>query len=347
MAERTPGYGTVLGIAGAAAGAVGTIAAILMDRDSESQSPQHVEKRRRDEVKSTPARKETKRFRIRSQDPPPTEAELARQRARDLGVQAASLAASGIGVARSRIESGDLQVASRHLASALKDRSRESASRAGSLGIDVSARATDLVTEARNQVPGLVEAVGRAALDARDRGAQLGSQARERLPEVRGQVESRVTPIVKDLQKQAKPLLGEVTAAAGSVRGSAEAKAHGARSWAEKDALPEVRAAVTNVSAKAAEKAKSAELKVANVSAGATGKLSAVEDRSRQAASSAAQGTRDTGAIAFWASVAGGLVFYAFMNEEQRAQVKEAALRIGSEAREIYRDIQGHDEEFV
>lgn len=346
MQERTPGYGTVLGIAGAAAGAVGTIAAILMDRDQDERAREPVA-RRRDEVDSRHARTGRQRFRSKSQLPPPSEAELMRQRARDLGVQARSLATSGIGTARGRIESGDLQAASRQLATTLKDRSRDSALRAGSMGSDVSTRASGLVMEARNQVPGLVEAAGRAALDARDRGAYVGSQALERLPEVRGQVESRVTPIVTDLRKQAKPLLGEVTAAASSVRGSAEAKAHSARSWAEQDALPEVRAAVTNVSAKAAEKAKTAELKVANVSAGATGKLTAVEDRSRHAAAVAAQGTRDTGAIMFWASVAGGLVFYAFMNEEQRAQLKEAALRVGSEAREIYRDIQGHDEEFV
>ena len=195
-------------------------------------------------------------------------------------------------------------------------------------------------------MPGLVDAAGKAAIDARNRGAQLGIQALERLPEVRGQVENRVTPVIKDLRKQASPLLGGATAAASSILGTAESRARGARLWAEKDALPEVRIAVADVTHKAAERAKSAEVRVASVSAGATGTLSAVEDRTRHAASVAAQGTKDTGAIVFWGTVAGGLVFYALLSDAQRERVKAAALRIGSEAREIYRDVQGYDEEF-
>lgn len=347
MNDRAPGYGTVLGIAGAAAGVVGTLAAVLMDRDSaEDPREKPAEQRRQEKVESRPTAKAPGRFRKKNEEPPPPELDPGLQRVSEVGAQIASLTASGIGAAKSRIESGDLQLASRQLATTLKDRSRDRASRAGSLGSDVSTRASGLVSEARNQMPGLVDAAGKAAIDARNRGAQLGIQALERLPEVRGQVENRVTPVIKDLRKQASPLLGEATAAASSILGTAESRARGARLWAEKDALPEVRIAVADVTHKAAERAKSAEVRVASVSAGATGTLSAVEDRTRHAASVAAQGTKDTGAIVFWGTVAGGLVFYALLSDAQRERVKAAALRIGSEAKEIYRDVQGYDEEF-
>ena len=341
MHDRTPGYGTVLGIAGAAAGAVGTIAAILMDRYSDEESSQILDRgRRAAEDRSRKVQKEPGRFRGKRRKPAPPEPDPALRRAGQLGSQVATLAAAGLEVAKSKIESGEFQDASQRLATTLKDRSRESASRAGSIGSDVSARASNRVMEARHQVPGLKDAAGKAVIDARDRGAQLGSQALERLPEVRGQMPIRVASVVEDLRKQA-------TATATAALETAESKAQNARTWAEKDALPEVRTAVTDVSRKAAGKAKEAEARIATVTAGASGTLTAVEDRSRHAASVAAQGTKDTGAIAFWATVAGGLVYYAFLSDKQREQVKEAALRIGSEAREIYRDIQGADEEFV
>lgn len=341
MHDRTPGYGAVLGIAGVAAGAVGTIAAILMDRDSDEKSSQILDRgRQADKDRSRRVQKEPGRFRGKRREPAPPELDPALRRAGELGSQVATLAAAGLEVAKSKIESGEFQDASQRLATTLKDRSRESASRAGSIGSDVSARASNRVMEVRHQVPGLKDAAGKAAIDARDRGAQLGSQALERLPEVRGQVQSRVAPVIEDLRKQA-------TATATAALGTAESKAQIARTWAEKDALPEVRTAVTDVTRKAAGKAKDAEARIATVTAGASGTLTAVEDRSRHAASVAAQGTKDTGAIAFWATVAGGLVFYAFLSREQREQVKDAALRIGSEAREIYRDIQGVDEEFA
>lgn len=348
MQERTPGNGAVLGIAGAAAGAVGTLVAILMDRDSDEETRVDVEQRLRvPKAASALSQARPGLLRKKSQEAVTAETAAPRQRASEIGSQVASLATSGIEAARTKIEEEGLQGVSRQLATTLIDRSREGALRAGNTGSDLTVRASNRVTEARSQLPVLADAASRAAQDARLRGAQLGVQARERLPEVRDQVENRVRPILADLQKQAKPLVGEATTAAASVVGTVGSRAQGARAWAENEALPEVRAVVSDVSTKALEKAKGAEVKVASVSAGASGKLTAVEDRSRDAATAVAQGTKDTGAAAFWATVAGGLVFYAFLSEEQREKVKAAALRIGVEAREIYRDIQGHDEEFA
>ena len=348
MQDRTPGNGAVLGIAGATAGAVGTLVAILMDRDSDEETRAVPDRTPRQfKAVSNQVQQKSGLLRKKSQQPVPTDLDTARQRASDIGAQVASLATSGIEAARARIETEGLQGASRQLATTLKDRSREGALRAGSAGSDIGVLASNKVTEARKQLPVLADAAAKAAQDARLRGAQVGSQARERLPEVREQVENRVKPLLADLQKQAKPLVGEATAAAASMLGTVESRAQEARAWAENDALPEVRAAVSDVSTRALEKARNAEGKVASVSASATGKLSAVEDRSRDAATAVAQGTKDTGATVFWATVAGGLVFYAFLSEEQREKVRAAAVRIGSEAREIYRDIQGHDEEFV
>lgn len=353
MNDRLQENGTVLGIAAVASGVVGTIAAALMDRESEPESPERSERRlRKHDAKAHQETSNKKRtfLKKKAPEPAPSGVDQARQRASELGSQLTTLAAGSIETARSRIESGDLQHASQRLSTALKEISREGASRAEGLGTDVAARASSLVSDAKNQVPALKGRAGKVAVDAKGRGTQLGEQVRERLPEVRDRVESRVVPLVKEVRSQAKPILGDVTAAATRALSAAEAKAQGARTWVEQDALPETRLAVADVSQKAVEKAKNAEHVLGSVSSGATGKLSGVgesiEERSRQAANVAAKGTRDTGSLVFWSSVAGGLVFYAFLTEEQRERVKAAGRRIGSEAREIYRDIQGYDEEF-
>lgn len=351
MNARTQENGTVLAIAAGAAGVVGTIAAAIMSRNSERESDQDLEgSKRRPDANSRKGTTKSRKFMKQAQESAPLDVDLARRRVGELGAELTSLAAAGIGSARSRIEAGDLQGSSQRLATSLRERSRESASRAGSVGSDVAARASGLVNDARNQVPDLKERVGKAAVDARSRGSQLGEQVRERLPDLRDQVEERVAPIVKDVRKQAKPLLSDAAGVAAIALGAAGTKAQDARVWAENDALPEVRNSIAEVSHKAIEKAKVAEHVLSNVSSDASERLSGVgetiEGRSRQAATVAAKGTKDTGSLVFWTAAGAGVVFYAFLSDEQREQVKAAARRISSEAREIYRDIQGYDEEF-
>lgn len=352
MNDRTEGNGAVLGIAAVAAGVVGTVAAALMNRGNDDETRQDIYARLRDagERSRSGAQKSRKRMK-KEQKRAPKEVEAARQRLADIGSEVSRTATTTIETARSRIDSGDLQGASQRLAATLKDKSREGASRAESAGSDVAARASALASDVRSQLPGLKERAEAAAIDVKDRGVLIGDQLRENLPEIRERVESKVTPLVIDARAHAKPLLDEAVGAAATTLGIAGTKAHDARQWAEKDAFPEVRDTLAEVAHKVAKRAKNAESVLASVSSDASERLSGVgetiDDRSRQVATAAAKGTKDTGSLVFWTVVGAGIVFYAFLSEEQREQVKSAAQRIGSEAREIYRDIQGYDEEFA
>jgi len=339
MIERNLGNGTVLGIAAVASGVVGTVAAALMSRGAEEESREGLDFRRQRDVLTRAGAEQKRNFMKKAKKRAPRDIDMARQRVSELGSQVTGLAASGIGTAKSRLDARDLQDASQRLAVSLKERSKQGASLAESAGNDVAAKASDLLSEARNQVPGLKDRAGKAVSDAQGRGSHLGGQVRERLPDVKEQVESRVTPIVKDVRKQVKPILDEAATVATTAFGVAGTKAHDARKWAEKDALPDVQESLGNVGHL-----------ISNVSSEATERLvevgGTVEERSREVATVAAKGTRDTGSLLFWSTVAAGVVYYAFLSKEQREQVNAAGRRVGSEAREIYRDIQGYDEEF-
>jgi len=350
MIDRTQGNGAVLGIAALTAGVVGSVVSALMSRDSRRHQREFLDWPLHRDALARAGTKKTKRIIKKAQKRTPKDVDVARHRVGEFGSQVTNLAATGVASAKSRIDTGDLSSASRRIATSLKERSQGSASRAEVAGSDVAARASSLLSVARHQVPRLKKRAGKAAVDAKDRGTHLGDQVRERLPEVRDQVESRVAPFVRDVQKQAKPFLSDAAAAATTALGVAGTKAHDAREWAEKDALPDVRDALEDVSHKVAETARNAEHVIANVSSDASERLSdvgeTIEGRSRQAAAVAAQGTKDTGSLLFWTTVTAGVVFYAFLSKEQREQVKAAGRRVGSEAREIYRDIQGADETF-
>lgn len=351
MNDRTQENGAVLGIAALAAGVVGTMVAALMSRESEQDARARLEGQLRQlDALSRTGRERTGKAMKKARKQAPKDVDRARQRASDLGSQVTGLAASGISTAKSRIDAGDLPGTSQRLATSLKERSREGASRAESAGSDVVSRASELFSEARGQVPNLKNRASQAAVDARIVGSNLGEQLRERLPEVRDQVEHRMTPVVRDLKRQAGPLIDDAAGVAATALSIAGTKAHDVREWAEKDALPEVRDTLGDVPQKVVEAAKNAEHMLANVSSDASGRLSdvggTIEDRSRQVAMVATKGTKDTGSLLFWTTVAAGVVYYAFLSREQQAQVKAAGRRIGSEAREIYRDIQGYDEEF-
>lgn len=77
-----------------------------------------------------------------------------------------------------------------------------------------------------------------------------------------------------------------------------------------------------------------------------SGQLHDVGDHVSHAAEAVADGGRNTGAFAAWVGIGAGIVYVAFLNDEQRTKVRDLTSRATSEAREIYRDIQGNDERF-
>ncbi|MEJ7761327.1 MAG: hypothetical protein WKF80_00905 [Thermomicrobiales bacterium] len=66
----------------------------------------------------------------------------------------------------------------------------------------------------------------------------------------------------------------------------------------------------------------------------------------RQAATATGETSREVGSAAVWAAIAGGVVYYALLDERRREQVNQFAQTVFGGARELLRDIQGYDADF-
>lgn len=201
-------------------------------------------------------------------------------------------------------------------------------------------RSRDLVGTVKQQSPQALNRAEQAVTEARTYGEHLLEQAKVRAPELAESMQRSLGPRVKDIQSSAGPILGAASAAIAS------------SSDAGKELVSQLKvSADRELPAALKAKAGSAVKTLGDVSSQASDRWSGVpgnvEQRSREAAHVAAQGTKDTGAIALWSAIAGGLIYYAFMDEEQRTKLKQSAGRIGQEAREIYRDVQGYDDTFT
>lgn len=351
MEESGRGNGAVLGVAGLVAGAVGAVVSLFMSRESEDESHDVLQKRLNQLDAASRTGKDTTMKSIRKvRKSLPKDYENTRQRLSAFGTQMTGMATTQADSARTRIQDGDLTGATQRLASTVKGKSQDSVSRAESAGAEVASRVSDVASEVRSQLPQLTSRASKAADDVKERGAHVAEQVRQKAPDIRDQLENKIAPLMKDLKHQAGPLLSDVAGAATATLEVANARAHEARTWAEKDALPELRQSLDDMSHRVAQKARAAESTLAGVSSEAAERFADVtdgmEDRSRKAATAAAKGTKDTGSLLFWTTIAGGVIYYSFLSQEQRAKVRAAGRRIGSEAREIYRDIQGTDREF-
>jgi len=202
-----------------------------------------------------------------------------------------------------------------------------------------------LTTAAGQQSRGVADALtqqssqlkGRAALavaDAKGRSGQFAWQAKGRAPELRTVVGQSLLPRVKELQDLAVPLFGSATGALASTLEAGKGLASETRHLSDRDLVPALKEMAGTAS-------KSIGGMASQASGSWSGVSSSVDERSRTAAHAAAQGTKDTGALAAWSVAAGGLIYYGLMDEEQKEKARAAAGRIVHEAREIYRDIQG------
>jgi hypothetical protein len=71
------------------------------------------------------------------------------------------------------------------------------------------------------------------------------------------------------------------------------------------------------------------------------------KDASRHAAEATVETSKDTGAALLWTAAAAGIVFYALLDKDRREQVLQTLDSVVHQIREIIRDFQGYDEEFV
>lgn len=214
------------------------------------------------------------------------------------------------------------------------------ATSAAALAAGAAQRSREVVSTVKQQSPQVLNRAEHVVSGARSIGEQLIEQAKDRGPELAGNLQQSVVPRLKDLPGSAGPILGAAGAAIVSGADAGKELVSQLKVTADRELPPALK-----------DKAGSAVKTLGDVSSQASGKWSEisgnVEERSQEAAQVAAQGTKDTGAIVAWSAIAGGLIYYAFMDEEQRTKLKQSAGRIGQEAREIYRDVQGYDDTFT
>lgn len=81
------------------------------------------------------------------------------------------------------------------------------------------------------------------------------------------------------------------------------------------------------------------------------GRAGEISEHAKEATKTATDTTvhagKDTGATIFWTAAAAGVVFYALLDKDRREQVLRIVDTVVGQAREIIRDFQGYDEEFI
>jgi hypothetical protein len=82
------------------------------------------------------------------------------------------------------------------------------------------------------------------------------------------------------------------------------------------------------------------------VGSGVTGAARSAGDASKAAVSTTAQGGKNTVGLVFWTGAAAAIVYYAFLDEELKAKVREVANSALVQAREMLADFQGQDGQF-
>ncbi len=197
---------------------------------------------------------------------------------------------------------------------------------------------------------------------AREAGATASDSAQHLLPEVRQRVEKQVLPTLQVASEDASSRAQELYEVA-------RERATEARRAAEKDVLPAIatfsaqaRDTIADLSEQARESIaetsqrlglEPGELgeRLTEVSGVATERASELGRRAqvstKHAAEATAEGGKNLGSSVIWLSIGGAIVYYAFLDEEQRERAKRIAQRVFTEVRAIYEDIQGEDEAFT
>lgn len=73
----------------------------------------------------------------------------------------------------------------------------------------------------------------------------------------------------------------------------------------------------------------------------AAGAIQTGEEKAKDAGKAVKRGTSETTSLLVWLSAAGALLFYVFLDDEQREKVKQVASEIFGEARDMYTDMKG------
>ncbi len=236
-------------------------------------------------------------------------------------------------------------------------------------------KAKGAASAAKGKMPGMHRATDEIAPSIRDVALQAASAAielwqatRERAEDFVDGAESAIgepaAGVVDFVDRRARSAASQVADRAEDVSGRARHAASHVAGRAE-EASDRAKHAVSNVAERAEEVTDRARAAASNM-AGSAGDASErakvaashaahvaddVTVRAKEATRSAAETTvatsKDTGAALLWTAAAAGIVFYALLDQGRREQVLKVVDEIVAQAREIIRDFQGYDEEFV
>lgn len=192
---------------------------------------------------------------------------------------------------------------------------------------------------AREQAPQVRERARTYASEASGQVRKLAHEAQVQAPGLAEAVGSQVATAFHEAQHAAKPVADDLAA-----RASRLAEEAG------ETILPELQHRVDDATERLRTQGAATAASLSALGSTAVDRLAdtseVIEQQSRAAASAAGRGTKDGGAFLAWTAVAGGIVYYAFLDRDQRRRVNEAGKRIFAEAQDVYRDIRGRDEEF-
>ena len=192
----------------------------------------------------------------------------------------------------------------------------------------------------------LIKSGGDAASAARSFGERTAEQISKRVPELIDAVESEVAPRAR--------AAGDLAAAVASTSVASSKELADALKHKVDDVRPEVeelakkaKDAVTHAPEAIATEFHKAEEALGAIASDvhhhADDIAHTVEARSREGAAAVKKGGKEGSSLLFWGGVAAGVVYFVFLNDEQRDRVKQIAMSVAKEAREIYSDIQGGD----
>jgi hypothetical protein len=193
--------------------------------------------------------------------------------------------------------------------------------------------------------------------------ALLKTKARDAERTAEDYVASIVVPKVKDLGQETIGLIETGKGKSGELKKRAESdvlpeakkRADELRKRAENDLLPEAKKRAEDIRKRAEQdlipeakkRAESLTHTVETQASDAAAKLAAtagtVEHQASAAGEAVKRGSRETRSLLLWISLAGVLIFTVFLDEEQQKRLKEIAVELFGEAKDMYSDMKGED----
>jgi hypothetical protein len=166
------------------------------------------------------------------------------------------------------------------------------------------------------------------ALNAATGAVELWQTARDRAGETVGSVQSNVTDSATNIKHGAQGVTAGAAQRVVGVKDSAQGVTVGAAQR------------VVGVKDDAVDRVKSVSHAVGDLPHKAA-------DTGKSAATTTAKTGRNMFGLVVWTGAAGAIIYYAFLNEQRREQVRQVAMQAISEARALLQDLQGQDGEFA